>query len=30
MKGDPTEFGHDQCKMSPIGYEAVKSEILKP
>lgn len=29
MKGDPTEFGHEQCKMSQIGYEIVKSEIPK-
>ncbi|CAD8141835.1 unnamed protein product [Paramecium octaurelia] len=29
MKGDPTEFGHEHCKMSQIGYDIVKSEIPK-
>lgn len=30
MKGDPTEFGHEECKMNQIGYDAVKAEIPKP
>jgi len=30
MKGDPTEFGHEFCKMDPRGYEYIKESIRLP